>query len=129
MQFTIQFNGKQVLIRQGKQLFYKGRADRTFRSTLRDSFLIHNLQNTPEITVNQYKGFFRVSYDIISYQPERKVFSMAPKSVFKGYWMIEDETDLYEIMSHRRDKLSFFIKTESRLPLFLSTDQIPEQLF
>lgn len=108
MQFTIQFNGKQVLIRKEKQLFYKGRADRTFRSTLRDSFLIHNVQNTPEITVNQYKGFLRASYDIISYQPIRKVFSMTSKSVFKGYWIIEDEADLYEIISHRRDKLSFY---------------------
>lgn len=58
--------------------------------------------------VNQCRHFFSSSYDVITYQRERKVFSMSQKSVFKGYWIIEDGKKLYEIYSHRRDKLSFY---------------------
>lgn len=105
MIIVIEFKGNNIYVKQNNIVLYSGEREMNNNEAY---FSLKNKENKAVITVNQYKGFLKSTYDIITYKNIRKSLDLIPKSMLKGTWIIDDDTDKYDIISHRGTKMSIF---------------------
>lgn len=105
MQVVIDFKGNNISVKQNNIVLYNGERELNNNETY---FSLKNIENKIVLTVNQYKGFLKSTYDIITYKNERKSLDLIPKSMFKATWIIEDDKNKYDIICHRGTKVSIF---------------------